>query len=227
MNLIECMQKYNVNNLIFSSSATVYGENNIAPFTETMPTGATNLYGRTKLFIEEIIKDVCVSNPKFKGVILRYFNPVGAHESGLLGENPNGRPNNLMPYIAKVATGKLPELKIFGNDYKTKDGTGVRDYIHVMDLAEGHVSALRKIVDISGYEIYNLGTGKGISVLEMVTAYNKVCGDLVKYSFVARRADDIAECYAKCLKAKKELCWQAKRKLKDMCQSSFNYEKRS
>lgn len=227
MNLIECMQKYNVNNLIFSSSATVYGENNIAPFTETMPTGATNPYGRTKLFIEEIIKDVCVSNPKFKGVILRYFNPVGAHESGLLGENPNGRPNNLMPYIAKVATGKLPELKIFGNDYKTKDGTGVRDYIHVMDLAEGHVSALRKIDDISGYEIYNLGTGKGISVLEMVTAYNKVCGDLVKYSFVARRAGDIAECYAKCLKAKKELGWQAKRKLKDMCQSSFNYEKRS
>ena len=224
LNLLECMIKYNVNNLIFSSSATVYGANNQVPFTEDMPTGATNPYGRTKLFIEEIIKDTCTANPNFKAVILRYFNPVGAHESGLIGENPNGRPNNLMPFIARVAVGKLDELKIFGNDYPTKDGTGARDYIHVCDLADGHVVSLKRFENMKGYEIYNLGTGKGISVLEMVNAYNKVCDGKVKFAFAPRRAGDIAECYASANKAKKLLGWSAKRKLKDMCQTSYNFE---
>ncbi len=224
LNLLECMIKHNVNNLIFSSSATVYGANNQAPFTEDMSTGATNPYGRTKLFIEEIIKDTCTANPNFKAVILRYFNPVGAHESGLIGENPNGRPNNLMPFIARVAVCKLDELKIFGNDYPTKDGTGVRDYIHVCDLADGHVVSLKRFKDMKGYEIYNLGTGKGISVLEMVNAYNKVCDGKVKFTFAPRRAGDIAECYASVNKAKKLLGWSAKRKLKDMCQTSYNFE---
>lgn len=224
INLIECMQTYGVNNLIFSSSATVYGEKNKVPFTEDMETGATNPYGRTKLFIEEIIKDACVANGNFKSVILRYFNPVGAHESGLIGENPNGKPNNLMPFIARVAIGKLDELKIFGNDYPTSDGTGVRDYIHVMDLAEGHVVALKKFNDLKGYEIYNLGTGKGISVLEMVNEYNTVCDNKVKYSFTARRQGDIAECYACASKAEKELGWTTKYTLQDMCKTSYNYE---
>ncbi len=224
INLIECMQKYNVNDLIFSSSATVYGGNNKVPFTENMQTGATNPYGRTKLFIEEIIKDVCVANSNFKSVILRYFNPVGAHESGLIGENPNGKPNNLMPFIARVATGKLDELKIFGNDYPTIDGTGVRDYIHVCDLASGHVAALKRFNTMKGYEIYNLGTGKGISVLEMVNEYNTVCGNKVKYSYTSRRDGDIAECYASSTKAEKELGWKAKYTLKDMCKTSYNYE---
>lgn len=224
LNLIECMLKYNVNNLIFSSSATVYGENNKVPFTEDMPTGATNPYGRTKLFIEEIIKDTCRAYPNFKTVILRYFNPVGAHSSGLIGEDPNGRPNNLMPFIARVAVGKLDKLSIFGHDYPTPDKTGVRDYIHVCDLALGHVAALKMFGKMKGYEIINLGTGNGVSVLEMVNAYNKVCGGKVKYEFAPRRAGDIAECYACADKAKKELNWQATRNLEDMCKTSYNYE---
>lgn len=222
--LLECMIEANVNKLIFSSSATVYGGDNLCPFKEDMPTSATNPYGRTKLFIEEIIKDTCKANPQFKAIILRYFNPVGAHESGLIGENPNGTPNNLMPYIARVAVGKLEQLKIFGKDYPTPDGTGVRDYIHVMDLADGHVAPLDKFDDFTGYKIYNLGTGKGVSVLEMVNAYNKVCGGKVKYCFTERRPGDIAECYASVDKAKNELGWTAKRKLIDMCETSYKYE---
>ena len=222
--LLECMIEANVNKLIFSSSATVYGCDNTCPFKEDMPTGATNPYGRTKLFIEEIIKDTCKANPQFKAIILRYFNPVGAHVSGLIGENPNGTPNNLMPYIARVAVGKLEQLKIFGKDYPTPDGTGIRDYIHVMDLADGHVAPLDKFDDFNGYKIYNLGTGKGVSVLEMVNAYNKVCGGKVKYCFTERRPGDIAKCYASVDKAKNELGWTAKRELIDMCETSYKYE---
>ena len=217
------MLKYNVNNLIFSSSATVYGENNKVPFTEDMPTGATNPYGRTKLFIEEIIKDVCVANSNFKSVILRYFNPVGAHESGLIGEEPNGIPNNLMPYVMKVAAGKLEVLSIFGNDYPTPDGTGVRDYIHVVDLAKGHVKALENAP--KGLNVYNLGSGKGVSVYELVTTFEKVNNVKVNYKFVERRAGDLPEYYADPSKALKELGWKTEKTLEDICRDSWNYEK--
>ena len=184
LNLLKCMEKFGVNNLVFSSSATVYGVNQEMPLREDFPTGATNPYGRTKLFIEEILKDASIANPKLNIAILRYFNPIGAHKSGLIGEDPNGIPNNLMPYITKVATGKLKELSIFGNDYPTKDGTGVRDYIHVCDLANGHVLALNKLKEKPGVFVCNLGTGNGFSVLEIVNTFNAVNGDLVKFKFV-------------------------------------------
>ena len=225
LNLLRCMEKHNVHDFVFSSSATVYGTNEVMPLREDFPTGATNPYGRTKLFIEEILKDCYTANPKLNIAILRYFNPIGAHESGLIGEDPNGIPNNLMPYITKVATGKLKELSIFGNDYPTKDGTGVRDYIHVCDLAVGHVLALEKLVENPGVFICNLGTGNGYSVLEIVNTFNDVNGDLVKYKFAARRAGDIAVCYADTTKAKQELNFVATRTLKDMCKSSYEFEK--
>ena len=182
-------------------------------------------YGRTKLFIEEIIKDFCNANPNFKAVILRYFNPIGAHESGLIGEDPNGIPNNLMPYIAKVAFGKLKELSIFGHDYNTKDGTGVRDYIHVVDLAKGHLAALKNIEKLKGYEIYNLGTGHGYSVLDVVNTFNKVCGNKVKYKFVDRRPGDAETVYACADKAEKELNFKTTKTLEEMCYSSYYFEK--
>lgn len=225
LNLLRCMEKYNVNNFVFSSSATVYGTNETMPLKEDFPTGATNPYGRTKLFIEEILKDYCVAHSNFNVAILRYFNPIGAHESGLIGEDPNGIPNNLMPYITKVATNKLKELSIFGNDYPTKDGTGVRDYIHVCDLALGHVLALEKLNEKPGVFICNLGTGTGYSVLEIVNTFNKVNGDLVKFKFTARRPGDIAICYADTNKAKQELNFVATHTLEDMCKSSYEFEK--
>lgn len=225
LNLLKCMEKYGVNNLVFSSSATVYGVNQEMPLKEDFPTGATNPYGRTKLFIEEILKDASHANPNLNIAILRYFNPIGAHESGLIGEDPNGIPNNLMPYITKVATGKLEKLKIFGNDYPTKDGTGVRDYIHVCDLALGHVLALEKLKENPRVFVCNLGTGTGYSVLEIVTTFNKVNGDKVKYEFTDRRAGDIAVCYADTSKAKQELGFNATHSLEDMCKSSYEFEK--
>ena len=225
LNLLRCMEKYNVNNFVFSSSATVYGTNETMPLKEDFPTGATNPYGRTKLFIEEILKDYNVAHPDFNIAILRYFNPIGAHESGLIGEDPNGIPNNLMPYITKVATNKLKELSIFGSDYPTKDGTGVRDYIHVCDLALGHVLALEKLNEKPGVFICNLGTGTGYSVLEIVNTFNKVNGDLVKFKFTARRPGDIAICYADTTKAKQELNFVANHTLEDMCKSSYEFEK--
>ena len=225
LNLLKCMEKFGVNNLVFSSSATVYGTNEVMPLREDFPTGATNPYGRTKLFIEEILKDCQVANPNFNIAILRYFNPIGAHDSGLIGEDPNGIPNNLMPYITKVATGKLEQLSIFGSDYPTKDGTGARDYIHVCDLAIGHVLALEKLKENPGVFICNLGTGKGYSVLEIVTTFNNVNGDLVKFKYAPRRPGDIAVCYADTTKAKSELNFVATKTLEDMCKSSYEFEK--
>ena len=223
-NLLRAMQSFGVNNLVFSSSATVYGAAEKMPIEEHFPTSATNPYGRTKLFIEEILKDFYVANPNFNIAILRYFNPVGAHESGLIGEDPKGIPNNLMPYISRVSVGKLKELSIFGNDYNTKDGTGVRDYIHVVDLADGHVAALDKLKTNCGIVVYNLGTGVGYSVLDMVNAYNKCCGNKVKYKFAERRPGDIDMCYACPDKAYRELGWKAKRSLEEMCESTYKFQ---
>ena len=222
--LLDTMRKYEVKKFIFSSSATVYGEPEKIPITEECRTGGTtNPYGTTKLFIEQILKDIYKSDPTWDICILRYFNPVGAHKSGLLGENPQGIPNNLMPYIARVANGELKELSVFGNDYPTKDGTGVRDYIHVVDLAIGHIKALEKLEkEKQGLYIYNLGTGKGYSVLEMIKAYERATGKKVPYKIVARREGDIAECYADPSKAKKELNWEATRTLEEMCLDSDN-----
>lgn len=225
LTLLKTMQKHNCKNLVFSSSATVYGRAETMPICETFPVSATNPYGRTKLFIEEILKDVQKADPTLNIAILRYFNPIGAHPSGLIGERPNGIPNNLMPYISKVATGELDHLNIFGNDYPTKDGTGIRDYIHVCDLAQGHVKALKKLESKPGIVVYNLGTGIGYSVLEIVNTFNEVCGNLVKYEFVPRREGDIDVCYASPEKAEKELGFKATRTLREMCESSFNFEK--
>jgi len=223
INLLKCMQKYNCKNLIFSSSATVYGAPEKNPVEETWPVAPANPYGRTKLYIEEILKDFFVANTDFNIVILRYFNPVGAHKSGKIGENPRGIPNNLMPYITKVALGELEYLNIFGDDYNTKDGTGVRDYIHVLDLADGHVAALKKFNAKGGVSIYNLGTGKGSSVLEIVKAYNKVCGGKVKYKIAPRRAGDVDEYYTSPKKAERELGFKAKHTLEEMCEDSYRY----
>lgn len=222
-NLIKAMKKHNVKNIVFSSSATVYGVNNQVPYTEDMATSATNPYGYTKVMIEQILHDITVSDPEWSVVALRYFNPIGAHESGLIGENPNGIPNNLVPYIAQVALGKLNELKIFGNDYDTPDGTGVRDYIHVTDLAKGHLAAIRYSEKNKGFQPINLGTGKGSSVLEVLKAYEKACGKELKYNIVARRAGDIAWSYAKTDLAKKLLGWEAKLDIEKMCQDSWNF----
>jgi len=220
--LCKACLKYGVHRFVFSSSATVYGENKV-PFEETMelfPT--TNPYGETKVISERILSDAAKANPGFAVSLLRYFNPVGAHESGLIGENPNDIPNNLMPFITRVAKGKLEKLKVFGNDYDTADGTGVRDYIHVADLAEGHVAALENLTE--GTHIYNLGTGKGTSVLQMVKAFEEVNGLRIKYEVVGRRPGDIGECYADVSKAKRELDWAAKRDISDMCRDSWRFE---
>ena len=225
--LLETMKKYNVKKFVFSSSATVYGDPEVIPITEECKIGGTtNPYGTTKLFIEQILQDLYVSDDTWDIAILRYFNPVGAHESGLIGEDPKGRPNNLMPFITKVAAGILPELSIFGNDYDTKDGTGVRDYIHVVDLAKGHLLALDKLdKENKGIFIYNLGTGNGYSVLEMVETFKKVNNVDVPYKIVDRRPGDIAMCYSNPSKAEKELGFKATKSLEDMCRDGWNYQK--
>lgn len=223
MNLLSCMQEYNVKKLVFSSSATVYGNPKSLPIKEDFPLQTTNPYGTTKLMIEQILKDVYQANPDLDITILRYFNPIGAHKSGLLGEDPNGIPNNLMPYVVRVAMGTLPVLSIFGSDYNTIDGTGVRDYIHVLDLAKGHLLALKN--PKSGLKIYNLGTGKGTSVLELVNMFEKVNQVKVNKKFTARRDGDIDACYASNEKAMKELGFKCEYTLEDMCKDSYNYAK--
>lgn len=225
INLIDLMIKYSVNNLVFSSSATVYGNPKVLPLNEDCEVGGvTNPYGRTKYMIECILKDVQLANPSLNVAILRYFNPIGAHESGLIGEDPNGIPNNLMPYISQVAVGKLECLGVFGNDYDTKDGTGVRDYIHVVDLATGHIAALDKLNENPGYVTYNLGTGNGTSVLEMIKAFEEANNIKVPYMIKERRAGDIASCYADCKKANEELKWSAKKTVKEACKDSWNWQ---
>ena len=224
LNLLKLMRKYGVHQIVFSSSATVYGSKNPVPFCEDMPIGGTtNPYGTTKVMIEQILQDTCVADKDLKVALLRYFNPIGAHPSGLIGENPNGIPNNLMPYVARVAAGILPCLSVYGDDYNTPDGTGVRDYIHVCDLASGHISALEKLDTVNGCVIYNLGTGCGSSVLDVVHAFEKASGKKVNYKIVARRDGDIATCYADVSKAQKELHWEAKYNLDDMCRDSWNF----
>ena len=225
LNIADAMRKFDVNNLVFSSSATVYGVPKKLPLKEGMPTSCTNPYGWTKLMNEQILTDIVRSNPKLSVVLLRYFNPIGAHESGLIGEDPNGIPNNLMPYITKVAKGVLPELNIFGNDYPTKDGTGVRDYIHVVDLAKGHVNAIEYAEKHKGVEIFNLGTGVGYSVLDIVNTFSKVNNIEVPYRITERRAGDIAECYADAGKANEILNWKTTKTLEDMCRDSWNFAK--
>ena len=225
--LLECMLEFNCKSLVFSSSSTVYGLPDRVPLYETDPVkSATSPYGETKIMIERIINDFSKVHPDLNFALLRYFNPIGADPSGLLGEDPNGIPNNLLPYIAEVAVGKLPYLKITGNDYDTIDGTGVRDYIHVCDLAVGHVLALKKLSENPGLVIYNLGTGKGTSVLEMVKAYEKATGIKIKYEFAPRRPGDIPENYANCDKAKKELGFECEYSIEDACRDSYNFQKR-
>ena len=225
INLLKCMKKHNLYNIVFSSSACVYGLPESNPIDEDFPSGkATNPYGMTKCFIEQILNDCYNSDNNFKITILRYFNPVGAHSSGLIGEDPNGIPNNLMPVMLKVAEGKNPELKVFGNDYNTYDGTCVRDFIHVVDLARGHVNAMEKIKE-NGVHIFNLGTGKGTSVLELINTFNQVNGDLINYTFANRRPGDVPENYANPTKAQRELDWKAHKTLEDMCKDSWNFIK--
>ncbi|WP_102348290.1 UDP-glucose 4-epimerase GalE [Bacillus sp. Marseille-P3661] len=222
--LCEVMEKHNVRKMVFSSSATVYGTPESVPITEESPIRATNPYGRSKLMIEEILRDLYVSNNKWSISILRYFNPIGAHESGLIGENPNGIPNNLMPYITQVAIGKLDYLKVFGDNYPTVDGTGVRDYIHVVDLSEGHLKSLEKLLYETGVFTYNLGTGSGYSVLQLVKAFEEVSGKKVPYKIVARRPGDIATCYADVTKAKYELGWTSQRGITEMCLDAWRWQ---
>ena len=223
--LLEKMKEYDVKNIVFSSSATVYGTNNPSPMTEDMPTSAINPYGYTKLMMEQILTDVAASDPSWSVTNLRYFNPIGAHESGLIGELPNGIPNNLMPYITQVAVGKLKELGVFGDDYDTPDGTGVRDYIHVVDLAVGHVKALKKIEENAGLCIYNLGTGHGYSVLDIVKNFEAATGVKIPYTIKPRRPGDIATCYCDPSKAKRELGWEAQYGIKEMCADSWRWQK--
>ena len=221
--LCETMKKHSVKRLVFSSSATVYGRPQSVPSREDFPLSTTNPYGSTELMIERILEDVHVSDPEWSIALLRYFNPIGAHASGLLGEDPNGIPNNLVPYIAKVAGGQLEKLHVFGDDYPTKDGTGVRDYIHVVDLARGHIKAVEKVMKSTGVEAYNLGTGVGYSVLDVVKAYEKASGQTVPYVIDPRRPGDIAECYADPEKAASELGWRATLDLAQMCRDSWNF----
>ncbi len=223
--LVDLMRKYNCKKIVFSSSATVYGDPATVPIQEDFPLSTTNPYGSTKLMIERILTDIYKSDNEWTVILLRYFNPIGAHESGEIGEDPNGIPNNLMPYINYVASGKLDHLNVFGNDYDTPDGTGVRDYIHVVDLALGHIKAIEKAREIKGIEIYNLGTGKGYSVLDIVKAFEKANNIKIKYEIVARRPGDIATCYADPSKAKRELNWEATRDLEQMCKDSWRYTK--
>ena len=219
------MRTYGCKNIIFSSSATVYGEPAQIPITEACPKGTcTNPYGWTKWMLEQILTDVHTSDPEWNVILLRYFNPIGAHESGLIGEDPKGIPNNLLPYVAQVAIGKLKCVGVFGNDYDTPDGTGVRDYIHVVDLAKGHVKALDRIKEKAGCKVYNLGTGKGYSVLDVIHAFSKACGHDIPYEIKPRRAGDIATCYSKCDLAREELGWQAEYDLDAMCASSWKWQ---
>ena len=222
--LLEAMRKHSVKQLVFSSSATVYGSPNELPLreTSTVGVGLTNPYGKTKYMIEQIVQDYCAADPAFEATILRYFNPIGAHQSGQIGEDPNGIPNNLLPYVAQVAVGKLQSVGVFGNDYDTPDGTGVRDYIHVVDLARGHVAALQHMKD--GANVYNLGTGSGTSVLEIIKAFSKACGRDLPYDIKPRRAGDIAACYADCSKAERELGWRAELSIEQACADSWRWQ---
>lgn len=224
LNLCEVMQRKGVYNLVFSSSATVYGDPKTVPIKENFPTSAVNPYGRTKLFIEEILRDLHVSDKQWNIALLRYFNPVGAHESGMIGEDPNDIPNNLMPYISQVAVGKLEKLSVFGDDYATPDGTGVRDYIHVVDLAIGHIKALEKLQQNPGIVTYNLGTGHGYSVLDVVKAFEKASSRDIPYHITDRRPGDAASCYADPTKARKELGWKATRDLETMCRDAWRWQ---
>ena len=224
ISILSAMRKHNVNNLVFSSSATVYGVPKEVPLKEDMPTSCTNPYGWTKYMNEQILRDTAAANSEMSVVLLRYFNPIGAHESGLIGENPNGIPNNLMPYIAKVATGELPKLSVFGNDYPTKDGTGVRDYIHVVDLAKGHVKAIEYAAKNKGSEVFNLGTGVGYSVLDIVNAFEEANSVKVPYAIVDRRPGDIAECYADPAKAHNILGWSAEKNMVQMCKDAWTWQ---
>lgn len=225
--VLELMREFGVDKFVFSSSATVYGNPKSCPIKEDFPLSTTNPYGNTKLMIEDILRDICKVNKDFNVAILRYFNPIGAHESGLIGEEPNGIPNNLMPYITKVAIGQLKELSVFGDDYDTPDGTGVRDYIHVVDLAIGHVKALEKLNQNPGLVTYNLGTGRGYSVLDLVKAFENASGVKIPYKIVGRRAGDIAMCYADPTKAEKELGWVAKYDVNKMCKDSWNWQSKN
>ncbi|EQF23630.1 UDP-glucose 4-epimerase GalE [Clostridioides difficile CD160] len=224
LNLFELMREYGVKKFVFSSSATVYGDPHTCPILEDFPLSVTNPYGRTKLMIEQMLVDISKADESLDIALLRYFNPVGAHKSGRIGEEPNGVPSNLMPYITKIAVGKLKELSVYGNDYPTHDGTGVRDYIHVLDLAAGHVKALQKLEENPGLVVYNLGTGKGYSVLDLVKAFSKASGKEIPYKIVGRRAGDVAMCYADSSKAEKELGWKAKYELEEMCQDSWRWQ---
>lgn len=222
--LLEVMAEYNVKKLVFSSSATVYGEDNVSPLLETMPTSATNPYGRTKLMIEEILKDLAASDASWSIISLRYFNPIGAHDSGEIGENPNGIPNNLLPYVAQVAVGRLKQLSVFGDDYDTHDGTGVRDYIHVVDLALGHLKALAKLDDMKGFVPVNLGTGNGSSVLDIVNNFKAISGRDIPYQISPRRSGDIATVYANAEIAKSYLGWEAERDLEQMITDTWRWQ---
>lgn len=225
INLCETMSSYGIKNLIFSSSATVYGEPDIMPISEDFPLSVKNPYGRTKLILEDLFRDLNTSDSEWNVILLRYFNPIGAHKSGRIGENPKGIPNNLIPYITKVAIGKLEYLPVFGNDYDTPDGTCIRDYIHVVDLAIGHVYALKKLKEKKGVTAYNLGTGTGYSVLDMINAFSLACEKQIDYKIVSRRPGDAAVCYADPKRAKEELGWEAKKSLMDMCEDSMRWQK--
>lgn len=225
--LVEVMSEFKVKKIVFSSSATVYGIHNQSPLIETMPTSATNPYGYTKVMLEQILKDVHVADSEWSIALLRYFNPIGAHESGLIGENPSGIPNNLMPFIAQVAVGKRPELSVFGDDYDTVDGTGVRDYIHVVDLAIGHIKALEKVSKKTDVYIYNLGSGEGTSVLQLVNTFESVNRVLIPYKIVPRRSGDVATCYANADKAYKELNWKTTKSVEDMCRDTWNWQSKN
>lgn len=226
LTLLEVMEQYGCRKIVFSSSATVYGPENPAPYREEMPTYlATNPYGWTKIMIEQILRDYAAAHPEFSVILLRYFNPIGAHASGLLGDDPNGIPNNLMPYIARVAAGKLEKLTVFGNDYETPDGTGVRDYIHVVDLAKGHIKALEYAEKNTGAEVFNLGTGSGVSVLDLIHTFIRINHVDVPYVIGSRREGDLACCYADAQKAEKYLNWKAEKTIEDMCRDSWNFVK--
>jgi UDP-glucose 4-epimerase len=222
--LLQAMENAGVFNIVFSSSATVYGDPAVVPIDESCALGPTNPYGRTKLMVEDMLRDHAIADARWRIAILRYFNPVGAHESGLIGEDPHGIPNNLLPFIAQVAVGKLPQLSVYGNDYPTPDGTGVRDYIHVVDLAEGHLRALKALESLTGAHVWNLGTGRGYSVLEMVRAFEKASGCMVPYKIASRRPGDIAVCYADPSKAASELRWRAKRGLPEMMRDAWRWQ---
>ena len=224
LNLLKVMEKHNVKSLVFSSSATVYGQPKTVPIKEDFPLSVSNPYGRTKLITEDMLRDIYKSDNEWNIAILRYFNPIGAHESGRIGENPNGIPNNLLPYIAKVAAGQLECVNVFGDDYDTPDGTGVRDYIHISDLAEGHIKALQKLSEHPGLVTYNLGTGVGYSVLEIIKSFEKACGRKIPYKIAPRRAGDIDMCYADPLKAKEELGWEAARGIDKMCEDAWRWQ---